>query len=190
MLRGSFDWRATGLAVGTLILLVTVSGTPSHAAHNARMDVTPEQVEPGGEITVEGLWSFARAPVDLRWDSLDGTVLATVESTGSFGPVTVQVPNVAPGRYVLYATQDASSHRAAKGIPTRAQVIVGDPAPGADAGDSGTGIDVPRLAAVQSRAAPGWAEQAGVAAVTAALVLVIAVPLAIRISRSQGGWAR
>lgn len=93
----------------------------------------PTTVEPGGTVEVFG-GDFARGePVDIRLDSQDGPILATVESpmpstmTSKF---TVQVPipaDVAPGEHILVATQQHYDMNV--GIPARASFHVGTSPP-------------------------------------------------------------
>lgn len=176
--RGRGKWLAVGVVVVWLGLVVS----PAFGAHNARMDIAPAVVEPGGEITVEGLWNFADTPVELRWDGLEGEVLATVDSEGSFGPETITIPDADPGAYVLVANQDVPrDHRGAKAIPARALVLVAEP--GAPAGDAevATGDearDVPLVSTVQEQQPPGLGALLGVGLATAVVAIVVGVGVA------------
>lgn len=176
--RGRGKWLAVGVVVGWLGLVVS----PAFGAHNARMDISPGVVEPGGEVTVEGLWNFADTPVELRWDGLDGEVLATVDSEGSFGPETITIPDADPGAYVLVADQDVpSDHRGAKAIPARALVRVtepGAPAPDAEVGTGGEARDVPLVSTVQEQQPPGLGALLGVGLATAVVAVVVGVGVA------------
>ncbi len=114
------------------LALATVHVGAASAAHVARMEVRPAQVAPGGEVAVHGTPSWAPVPVSVRWNSVDGEVLATFPTTpggnAQWGPGTVKIPNVPPGVYDLVGTQDApANQRALRGVPARARVIVTEP---------------------------------------------------------------
>lgn len=182
---------------GAFLLAVAVLGGVASAAHNARMDVAPTQVEPGGQVTVEGLWNFADTPVRLHWDALDGPVLATLDSEGSFGPATVQIPDAEPGTYVLIANQDVPrDHRGAKAIPARAQIrVVAPGATGPGPGEEPAAVgssSVPRLAALQTSSTPNTAALVAVALGTAVITLAVGLLLGRRVSpggpASPGGF--
>lgn len=170
---------AAGVAAATTAL-------PAFGAHNARMDVSPTVVEPGGEITVEGLWGFPETDVRLRWGGLDGDVIATLESDGTFGPESVTVPDAEPGTYVLVADQDVpDDYLWGKNLPARAQVQVAGAAEdaaeqsGATTGDH----DVRRLAALQRGRPPGTAALVGVAVATAVIAWGLAAGVAALLRR-------
>ena len=114
------------------LALATVHVGGATAAHVARIDIKPAQVAPGGEITVFGPPSWAPAPVSIRWNSVDGEVLGTFQTTpggnAQWGPGTVRIPNVAPGVYDLVGTQEAPANQTAlRGVPARARVVVTGP---------------------------------------------------------------
>lgn len=165
-----------------LVLTLGMLVQPAFAAHNARMDVSPVVVEPGGEVTVEGLWNFAETPVELRWGGLDGEVLATVESDGSFGPETITIPDAEPGAYVLVADQEVpSDHVGAKAIPARALIQVVEPggAAGAvDVGTTGGARDVPLMSSLREQQPPGAAALTGVGLASAVVAIVAGVGVA------------
>ncbi len=91
-------------------------------------------VQPGGTITVIGRETAPGAPIELRMDSPDGPVLATV--TGQPGGMSAKweyqltiPPNTPYGKHVIYAVQNYRNMNAT--IP-RATIYVGtvpDPAP-------------------------------------------------------------
>ncbi len=95
--------------------------------------VGPGTVEPGGTVEVFGA-DFARGePVSIHLDSLDGPVLATVESpmpstmTSQFTvPVTIPA-DASPGQHILIATQDHYDMNV--GIPARAAIYVSSSPP-------------------------------------------------------------
>lgn len=125
------------------LALATVHVGGASAAHVARIDVRPAQVAPGGEVTVVGPPSWAPAPVSIRWNSVDGEVLATFTTTtggnARWGPGTVTIPNVAPGVYDLVGTQDAPAGQTAlRGVPARARIVVTGPGGAPPAAATGT----------------------------------------------------
>lgn len=114
------------------VALATVHAGPASAAHVARMEIRPTQVAPGGEVAVNGTPSWAPVPVSVRWNSVDGEVLATFETTtggnAQWGPGTVRIPDVPPGVYDLVGTQEAPANQLAlRGVPARARVVVTGP---------------------------------------------------------------
>lgn len=123
--------RLVPVMLGALALATVHAGAAS-AAHVARMEVKPAQVAPGGEVSVLGTPSWAPVPVSIRWNSVDGEVLATFTTTSGgnaqWGPGTVKIPDVAPGVYDLVGTQDAPANQLAlRGVPARARVVVTEP---------------------------------------------------------------
>ena len=117
--------------LGALALATLHAGSAS-AAHVARMEVRPAQVAPGSEVSVFGTPSWAPVPVSIRWNSVDGEVLATFPTTSGgnaqWGPGAVKIPDVPPGVYDLVGTQDApATQLALRGVPARARVVVTGP---------------------------------------------------------------
>ena len=111
-------------------------------------------VQPGGTITVIGRETAPGAPIEIRLNSPDGPVLATV--TGQPGgmsakwehPVTIP-PNTPYGKHVLYAVQN---YRNMNAVIPRALIYVGTvpdppptPEPRAASLDVGSGPSVPGL---------------------------------------------
>jgi hypothetical protein len=123
--------RAASALLGAVALATVHVGGVS-AAHVARIDIRPAQVAPGGEVTVYGPPSWAPVPVSIRWNSVDGEVLATFTTTSGgnaqWGPGTVRIPEVPPGVYELVGTQEAPpTQTALRGVPARARVVVTGP---------------------------------------------------------------
>lgn len=125
------------------VVLATVHAGAASAAHVARMEVRPAQVAPGGEVSVFGTPSWAPVPVSIRWNSVDGEVLATLQTTSGgnaqWGPGTVKIPDVPPGVYDLVGTQEApATQLALRGVPARARVVVTGPGGGSPPAATGT----------------------------------------------------
>lgn len=114
------------------LALATVHVEAASAAHVARMEIRPVQVAPGDEVAVFGTPSWAPVPVSVRWNSVDGEVLATFPTTSGgnaqWGPGMVKIPDVPPGIYDLVGTQEApATQTALRGVPARARVVVTGP---------------------------------------------------------------
>ncbi len=112
--------------------------SPALGRHNFSMlKVNPELGGPGAEVSVSGFSYPANAKVSIRFNGLDGPVLATIQPTGGTGTSsnwnlegTVTLPaDAKPGNYVLVATQPSADGKLTQ-IPTRALVsIIGPTAP-------------------------------------------------------------
>jgi hypothetical protein len=151
-------------------------GGGASAAHVARLDVRPVQVPAGGEVTVIGPPGWAPSPVSIRWNAVDGEVLATFQTTtgnnASFGPGTVTVPNVPPGTYELVGTQDAPpAQTALRGVPARARIAV--TAPGAAVPEPQGTAPLPALAGFERVGGTPAAAVLAVAAATFAVTLAV-----------------
>lgn len=169
------------LALGVAALALSSSNTAT-AAHVARLDVTPAQVAPGGQVTVSSAPSggFGDADVTVRWDSLDGPVLGTFPSD-PFGPETVTIPaDATPGRHVLIADQVVGEEgTGVRGIPARAAIdVIG---PGGEVPDAVQAPSPAALPHVESLAGDGanlW-----VLATIAVLAFVAAVAAGAAVAR-------
>ena len=117
----------------TLALLVTAAfgfiAAPALARHNFSMlKVNPEVGMAGAEVTVDGFSYPANAKVSIRFNALDGPVLAELEPTANqdIGG-TVRIPEgTASGRYVLYAVQYGADGKPNR-IPGRGAITVVGP---------------------------------------------------------------
>lgn len=120
-----------GVAAVLLTGLVAWACVPA-----ATLIATPNQgVKPGDTISVSGRSYGSANPVMVRWNAIDGPVLAEAKADGGFiTNVPVTIPeNAQPGNYVLVATQEAAAGSTTWGIPARALVVVGEGAPVAPA---------------------------------------------------------
>lgn len=76
--------------------------------------VTPGVIQPASSASVRGVDAVARSTVELRWNRIDGPVLAVTQADGAGTFVAqIAVPNVTPGIYVLTATSEGHVARAA-----------------------------------------------------------------------------
>lgn len=92
----------------------------------ATLDVTPQQVRPGQEVTVSGVFYGKKSPVVMHFNALDGPVLAeiTPNKDGVInGKLTIPI-DAEPGNYVLVATQEAVRGETTWGVPSRGLVTV------------------------------------------------------------------
>ncbi len=96
------------------------------------LTVANSTVEPGGTVVVRGGAFGQDAPIDIRLDSPDGPLLATVPKptstmTGRFEVPVVIPASTAKGQHLIVAVQD--SHHMNTGSPARATIQVGTTAP-------------------------------------------------------------
>lgn len=170
----------------TAIALVVLAAAAWACVPVASLQVSPTEAAPGDTLTVTGRF-YNENPVQLRWDGLDGRVLATITPDNRAIAGTITVPRSAePGNYVLVATQDAVADRTTWGIPSRALVTVvgegGAPVMGAPVGGDVTTERAPAL--VQSDSV-GAGEFALVALGVAGLALFTAGAGALMAGRSR-----
>lgn len=107
-----------GLA-GAGAAVILSAGTAWACTNLATLNLSSAAGQVGENVTVTGS-SFAKAPVVLHWNAVNGPVLATVtpDQTGSISaPITI--PAAQPGYYVLVATE-MSHGQNAYGTPARA----------------------------------------------------------------------
>ncbi len=92
----------------------------------ATLNASPAQAKPGQHVTVSGAQYGEKSPVVIRFNALDGPVLASL-TPAKDGLISgaVTIPNDAkPGNYVLVATQEAVRGETTWGVPSRALVSV------------------------------------------------------------------
>lgn len=117
-----YRWPATT----ALALVVVAFSAPAFGRHNFSMlKVNPERATPGGEVSVSGFSYPVNIKVSIRFNAVDGPVLAELDPTANQDiSGTVRIPTeTAPGRYVLYAVQSDSSGKPNR-IPGRAAFAV------------------------------------------------------------------
>ena len=176
------------------LLITAVLGflaAPALARHNFSMlKVNPEVGMAGAEVSVDGFSYPVNAKVSIRFNALDGPVLAELEPTANqdIGG-TVRIPEgTASGRYVLYAVQygpDGKPNR----IPGRGAITVVGPG-GAPPTTTPIGLELEdRPGALATTAGPGGGELAlvGIGALGIAGLLTLGVTGAV--SRRPGAHA-
>ena len=126
--------RSFGLAVFGVVAAASVLSAAAWACiAGPTLEVTPRQASAGSEVTLKGV-SYNPNPVVVRFNGLDGPVLATMQPTGGTGTSsnwnlegTVRLPaDAKPGNYVLVATQPSADGKLTQ-IPTRGLVSITGP---------------------------------------------------------------
>lgn len=129
MHRPSARWTASVVVVAAVLIPAAIASA-CVAVMAFRADTS--SAEPGDTVVVSGGGFAQDEPVQIRFGSPDGEVLATVpppESTmtGTFEIEVVIPDDAAAGETLLVATQNA--HHMNAGSPARATVFVGTAAP-------------------------------------------------------------
>lgn len=181
--------RATWAVIMPLVVACVLAAAPPVAASTlATLEVSTHRVRPGDELSFRGWYYNDVKPVVVRWDALDGPVLATV-TPDTFGMVhnhfrsiagTLRIPpDAQPGMHVLLATQDfAPPGKITWGVPARAEVHVGD-----GAGPSNL-VTLRRPEAVAATSLPTGPALVAAGAVGAAIAAIL-VGLAVLMRRSR-----
>jgi hypothetical protein len=130
---------------GLVALFLTAGAVLLHAASGwacaslASVEATPNVVRPGQEVAWRGTFFIKDEPVQLRWNALDGPLLATATPPGPdnglhgnwrFVDGTFTVPaDARAGTYVLIATQTAVKGSQTWGVPARGLIHVSEGSP-------------------------------------------------------------
>lgn len=127
-----------GLA-GVAAVLVVAASSSFACGSLALVEVTPNVVRPGQEVTWKGTFFLKDEPVSIRWNAVDGPVLSTATPPSAdnglhgnwrFVDGAMTIPaDAKPGTYVVVATQNAVKGNSTWGIPARTVVQVSDGAP-------------------------------------------------------------
>ena len=128
----------TGLAGGIAVALVAASASFA-CASLALIEVNPNVVKPGQEVSWKGTFFIKDEPVHIRWNALDGPVLATgvppsadngLHGNWRFVEGKMTIPNdLRPGTYLVVGTQNPVRGTNTWGIPARTTVQVSDGTP-------------------------------------------------------------
>ena len=130
--------RARLVVVPAVLLVLLSVSAPLRASTLATLELSAEQGMPGQELSFQGWYYNDVHPVVIRWNSLDGPVLATV-TPDTFGPIhnhfrsiagTLRIPpDAQPGPHLVVATQDfAPPGKITWGVPARTRIHVGQTA--------------------------------------------------------------
>ena len=159
------------LSVAAAAAASLIVGAAAFACTNlATLNLSSTAGKAGDIVTVTGS-SFAvgrgdapTLPVQLRWNGVNGTVLAeTVPDRAGNISATFTVPEGAPGYYVLVATQKDARGVDTYGTPARASYQI--------LGANGQSVVTPPAAA-SAAAVPSEPSSTGIIALTVALGLV------------------
>lgn len=118
----------TGLCGAVAVIVLSAAAWACIAGPT--LDAPKRDVKPGESVRITGV-SYNANPVVVRFNALDGPVLATIAptdgtATGSNWNLNGDVPipaGTSPGNYVLVATQPLADGKLSQ-IPTRALVTV------------------------------------------------------------------
>ena len=130
-------WTCAGMAL--LAVPLTVAAIAHACTGLATVNASPLAAVSGSTITVNGKGFVAHDPSDartepakIRFDDLDGPVVATASPApaSGFGAFSVQiaVPNLPAGDHVLIVTQNGTDGRPAYGTPARQAFTIAAPA--------------------------------------------------------------
>lgn len=92
---------AVGAGTGLAGAVLGVSSLAFACTSQIPFSVRPLAAPPNAAITVSG--PSSSAPVDLRWDGVDGPVIAHSESASSTFALGARIPNAAPGMHTIVA---------------------------------------------------------------------------------------
>lgn len=152
--------KRVGASVGVVVGAIVWAASMAFActvAPQVSYSLFPESAAPGQTVTVEGKAVSSREPVQIRWNSTKGKVLATTVATNGAFSVPVTIPEVPNGVYsLMLVTADAGVGRTAlevTGAPgvaapaaTSAQLwpeavtVKANPAPGPGPGQMGVAL--------------------------------------------------
>lgn len=127
--------RARLVVVSAVFLVLLGVSAPLRASTLATLELSAEQGMPGQELSFRGWFYNDVHPVMIRWNTVDGPVLATV-TPDTFGPIfnhfrsiagTLRIPpDAPPGPHLVVATQDfAPPGKITWGVPVRSRIFVG-----------------------------------------------------------------
>lgn len=94
-------------AAASIAVLVAAASTAWACVSGPAVNLSTIQAKPGDEITLTGTGFRLAEPVDIRWNALDGPILATTaEPEDRMVSATFTVPaGATPGNYVVVASQ-------------------------------------------------------------------------------------
>lgn len=93
--------RSFWLGLGTAVLVLGVTGLAWACGPQADMRVQPTSGPAGSEATVQGAGFPENAPVEVRWEAINGQLLGTAQ--GPDFSMAVTIPEVGEGTYTIVA---------------------------------------------------------------------------------------
>jgi len=120
-------WLAAGSTAAGVVLAVTATAWACVSGPAVNLSTTTAKA--GDEVTINGIGFRQPHPVTVRFNALDGPVLATLDAPKSDRTVTgsVTVPQgTAPGNYVLILSQTAPDGKLSQ-LPIRSLLTVVGP---------------------------------------------------------------
>lgn len=143
--------RSVLVAGGVFVAAVAAAASAWGCASVAALDFTPGVAQPGSQVEVLVTFTNKDKPVELRWDAVNGPLLATIEpatfteglhGNWRFARGTITVPeNATAGSHIVIASQEAAAGTATWGMPARGLLQVsraGSPVVGAPVGPTAT----------------------------------------------------
>lgn len=126
------------VVLSALLLVLPGVSAPLRASTLATLELSADRGMPGQELSFRGWYYNDVHPVMIRWNTVDGPVLATV-TPDTFGPIhnhfrsiagTLRIPpDAQPGPHLVVATQDfAPPGKITWGVPVRTRIHVGQTA--------------------------------------------------------------
>jgi hypothetical protein len=124
---------------GVVAAVLAMSAQAWSCASLAAVELNPSVVKPGQQVDVKVTFVNKDKPVELRWNALNGPLLATIEpatfteglhGNWRFANGTITIPEDAKaGNYLRIANQEAVKGTNTWGVPARALVQVSDGRP-------------------------------------------------------------
>lgn len=109
--------RKSGFGIIGVAMLVLGCASAAFACSvqpQVSYSLLPESATPGATVMVEGQNVRARTPIEIRWNGVNGKVLASVSPDSGAFAVPVQIPEAAPGIYsLMLVTESAGVGRTA-----------------------------------------------------------------------------
>ncbi len=185
--------RFSARLLAAVFTVLAVTTPPAHASTLATLELSTNRARAGEEVSFRGWYYNDVHPVVIRWQNVDGPVLATVRPD-TFGLVHNHFrsiagsfripPDASPGTHLLVATQDfAPPAKITFGVPARAEIQIGGDAAGQSTRDSSLGGRPASIMVTEAPGRSGLLAAAGVGAALAALLALVGVVLPSRRSR-------
>lgn len=187
--------RFSASVLAAVFAVLAVTAPAAQASTLATLELSTNRARAGEEVSFRGWYYNDVHPVVIRWQKVDGPVLASV-TPDKFGVVhnhfrsiagSLRIPpDTPPGTYLLLATQDfAPPAKITFGVPARAEIQIGDGATGQNARDSSSSRRPASITLTEAPGRNGLLAAAGAGAALAALLAVVGVVLPARRARVE-----